>query len=83
MPPHGRAAHFSPFAALTGYRAVPKETSRLTSERLELSEGKQPQINELLQIILENIREKPEVKITFFVADKRKAAERMKPQSAQ
>jgi len=72
MPLRDRAAQFSPFAALTGYEDVIKESARLTDERLELSEEWQSRINERLQIILENVSERPEVKITFFVADKRK-----------
>mgnify|MGYP002431646031 CR=1 FL=1 len=34
-----RAAQFSPFAALTGYGGVIKETARLTDRKLELSES--------------------------------------------
>lgn len=68
-----RAAQFSPFAALTGYEDIIGESARLTDERLELSEEKQSRINERLQIILENISERPEVKITLFIPDKRKS----------
>ena len=35
---HDRAAQFAPFAALTGHDAAIKETTRLTDERLELSD---------------------------------------------
>ena len=34
-----RAAQFAPFAALTGFGAIIKETARLTDERIELDEG--------------------------------------------
>lgn len=73
MPLRDRAAQFSPFAALTGYEDVICETARLTDSRLELSESKQTELNEKLQIIIENAAEKPEVKITYFVPDKRKS----------
>ena len=33
MSPHDRAAQFKPFAALTGYETVLRETGRLTNER--------------------------------------------------
>lgn len=36
MPTHDRAAQFAPFAALTGYQEVIGETSRLTTEKVEL-----------------------------------------------
>lgn len=72
MSRHDRAAQFSPFAALTGYEDVIGEAARLTDERAELSEERQSRINERLQIILANISERPEVKITYFVPDKRK-----------
>ena len=43
-----RAAQFSPFAALTGYGAVIKETARQTVPRLELSENSQEEIKRQL-----------------------------------
>lgn len=70
---HDRAAQFSSFAALTGYEDAIDETARLTDERAELSEDRQAKINECLRIILENISERPEVIITYFVPDKLKA----------
>ena len=70
---HDRAAQFSPFAALTGYEDTIDETARLTNERAELSEDRQTKINECLRVILENISERPKVKITYFVPDKLKA----------
>lgn len=73
MPRHDRAAQFSPFAALTGYEDIIEESARLTDERLELSEERQFRINERLRLILENISERPEVTITYFIPDKRKS----------
>lgn len=73
MPLRDRAAQFSPFAALTGYEDVIDETARLTDSRIELSESKQAELDKKLQIILENISERSEVKITYFVPDKRKS----------
>lgn len=68
----GRAAQFSPFAALTGYEDIIAETSRVIGTRAELSEDRQAKINERLNMLLENISEYPEAEITFFVPDKRK-----------
>ena len=66
-----RAAQFAPFSALTGYDEAIKETSRITSEKHELSEGKIEIINNKLNEIKNNgIRR---VKITYFVKDKSKS----------
>lgn len=73
MSARNRAAQFAPFAALTGYENVIAETARTTSEKLELSEEMQEIIDLKLQMVLENICEKPKVRITYFVADKLKS----------
>ena len=67
-----RAAQFSPFAALTGYGAVIKETARRTVPRLELSENSQEEIKRQLDHLAEHIYERPEVSITYFLADQKK-----------
>ena len=67
-----RAAQFSPFAALTGYGAVIKETARQTVPRLELSENSQEEIKRQLDHLEEHIHEQPEVSITYFLADQKK-----------
>lgn len=67
-----RAAQFAPFAALTGYEDAVKETARLTDERIEIDDGLKMFLNERLQIILNNIKDKPEVRFTYFVHDKNK-----------
>ena len=67
-----RAAQFSPFAALTGYDAAIKETGRLTDQRIELSEDSRAALDRKQQILLDNIRERPDVSITYFIPDERK-----------
>lgn len=68
-----RAAQFSPFAALTGYDAAVKETARLTDQRVELDEYQKAALDERLQIIQEHLQERPEVSLTYFQPDERKA----------
>lgn len=72
MPQRDRAAQFSPFAALTGYDAEINEAARLTDGRLNLSEDAKARLDERLQVLADKIDEKPAVKITYFVADKKK-----------
>lgn len=45
-----RAAQFSPFAALTGYGDVIKETARLTDRKPELSESEKAELDYKLQM---------------------------------
>lgn len=67
-----RAAQFSPFAALTGYDATIRETARLTDERIELDEYMKYVLNDRLQIIADQIKEGPEIAITYFQPDVKK-----------
>lgn len=67
-----RAAQFAPFAALTGYDDAVKETARLTDKRIEIDEGLKIIINNKLQVILDNIKDKPRVTFTYFIYDKKK-----------
>ena len=59
MPVRDRAAQFAPFAALTGFGAVLKETERITEKRIELDE-------------YEKQESRPEITVTFFVPDEKK-----------
>ncbi len=69
---HNRAAQFAPFDALTGFGGRIYETSRLTDDRMELSEDVKQVIDAKLRQIAEHIKEQPEVTVTYFVPDKTK-----------
>ena len=68
-----RAAQFAPFAALTGYDAAIKETGRLTDERIELDEEALTALDMKYQLLMDALDDKPEVTITYFQPDERKA----------
>ena len=68
-----RAAQFSPFAALTGYDAAIRETGRLTDSRIELSEDSRADLDRKQQLLSDRLAEHPEVSVTYFAPDKRKA----------
>ena len=72
MSMHDRASQFAPFAALVGYDDAVAETARLTETRPELDEQEQRAINERLAYIADHINEHPEVRIKYFLPDKRK-----------
>ena len=67
-----RAAQFAPFAALTGYEELIKESSRLTDRKIELSEYERSILDEKLLLIQNNIKIRPEIIITYFIKDKKK-----------
>ena len=73
MPMSDRAAQFAPFAALTGYDAAIKETGRLTDERIELDVEALSALDMKYQLLMEALDEAPEVTITYFQPDDRKA----------
>ena len=73
MPMSDRAAQFAPFAALTGYDAAIKETGRLTDERIELDVEVLSALDMKYQLLMEALDEAPEVIITYFRPDERKA----------
>ena len=73
MPMSDRASQFAPFAALTGYDAAIKETRRLTDERIELDVEALSALDMKYQLLMEALDEAPEVTITYFQPDERKA----------
>lgn len=73
MPMSDRAAQFAPFSALTGYDSAIKETERLTDKKIELDEEALAILNMRYRLLVDTLDEKPEVEITYFKPDERKA----------
>ena len=73
MPMSDRAAQFAPFAALTGYDAAIKETGRLTDDKIELDEEALTALDMKYQLLMDALDDAPEVTITYFQPDERKA----------
>ena len=72
MPALDRAAQFLPFSALNGHDAAVRETERLTESRMELDEARKEELDVHLQLLREQLAQKPQVSITYFVPDARK-----------
>ncbi len=68
----GRAAQFSPFAALSGHSAALAETARLTDRQIELSDDDKAVLDQKQRILLEHIKEQPEIAVTWFQPDEKK-----------
>lgn len=68
-----RAAQFSPFAALTGYDDAIKETGRLTDEKQELDDDTKAALDMKQAYLMEMIDEQPEISVTYFLPDTKKA----------
>ena len=67
-----RAAQFAPYAALSGYDTVVRETARITSERITLDESEIERIDGVISEI-DALGAAVAVKITYFIADKYKS----------
>ena len=67
---NNRLAQFAPFSALTGYEEKIKETARVTTPKIELTEEEKLKINNKISWLKE--RETPEITITYFIEDERK-----------
>ncbi len=72
MPAMDRAAQFSSFQALTGYKAAIQEAARLTCAPMELTEEKKAEIGQKLSLILKHQADNPKVTITYFQPDIKK-----------
>ena len=73
MPRTDRAAQFMPFAALTGYDAAVREEARLTDQKAELDDEALAVLNERLRMLDEMLPDAPEITVTYFAADRKKA----------
>ena len=73
MSMEARSAQFAPYAALAGYGESLVETARLTSERLEIDESVKAIIDLKLQMIRENIKDKPFISFIYFIPDHKKS----------
>ena len=67
MPLSDRAAQFAPFAALSGHSAALAETARLTDQRMELDEDARAALDLKQQLLLERIKERPEITVTWYI----------------
>ena len=72
MSRENRAAQFAPFAALTGYGDVIRESARFTEGRPELTEEEKEELDYKLRALGSMPGEKPQVRLTYFVPDQRK-----------
>lgn len=75
MPMQSRAAQFAPFAALTGHGAAIRETARLT-ESMERDSIQTEMLDRKIALLMDRLQDTPEVEITHFVPDGKKAGGR-------
>ena len=68
-----RAAQFAPYAALTGYDAVIRETGRLTDARIEPDEEALTALNMKFRLLMDAMGDAPEITLLVFRPDARKA----------
>jgi len=67
-----RAPQFMPFAALTGYEDLIRESSRMTQRRIELSETEIEELKNKLEFLHVHEKEKPLIKVMYFLQDLKK-----------
>ena len=68
-----RAAQFAPFAALTGYEELIKETARVTEKKILISSEKKLDISNKLEYISSLKDNDVDIAIIYFVKDKTKS----------
>ena len=66
---YARSAQFAPFAALTGYAEAVTETARDVTKRIDIDEELKNILDSKIQILLEKIKNKPEIVFTYFIPD--------------
>ena len=67
-----RSAQFAPFSALCGYSEEIIETARLTERRLIITEDRKDILNNKLNIVENNINNKCEIEVNYFLKDNKK-----------
>ena len=73
MPMAKRAAQFLPFAALSGFEGEIAEAARLTEAARSLGEDALAALDEQLALLRQRLPDQPEITITRFVPDEKKA----------
>ena len=76
MPQGNRAAQFAAYAALSGFGDAIDEAGRLTMQRIEMSESQEESLDKRLNLLYDRLKEHPEIKVTYFFKDARKAGGR-------
>lgn len=66
MSNYNRAAQFAPFAALVGYAEAITASEERFEQKIELSEDRKEEIGVVLQEIKKQIKDKPNVEVTYF-----------------
>ncbi len=67
-----RAAQFMPFVAMQGQMESVRETERLTDDRIDLDDTVKEMVDRKLQHLLASVKDRPEIKVYYFVPDQRK-----------
>ena len=73
MPMTKRAARFLPFAALSGFEGEIAEAARLTEAARSLGEDALAALDEQLALLRQRLPDQPEITLTRFVPDEKKA----------
>ena len=73
MPLTKRAAQFLPFAALSGFEGEIAEAARLTEAARSLGEDALAALDEPLALLRQRLPDQPEITLTRFVPDEKKA----------
>ena len=83
MPVTKRAAQFLPFAALSGFEGEIAEAARLTEAARSLGEDALAALDQQLVLLRQRLPDQPEITLTRFVPDEKKAGGRYETLTAQ
>lgn len=68
----GRAAQFSPFAALSGYEDLINESRRINEQQHILSEDELMVLNDRLSYLQSIIQQGPEISVEYYLPDEKR-----------